>query len=62
MCAPGRKGKTATIYRVEKDGSRSVVTCVDDPNEVGVEIYADREKYDWEPEGYDVEYEEGEGS
>lgn len=49
------KAMSYTIYRVEKDGTRSVVACVDDKREIGVEIYADRDKIDWEPKTYDVE-------
>ena len=59
-CVPAvRKAQAAVIWRVEKDGSRSVVACVDDRREIGVEIYADRDKIDWEPAGYDVEYGDG---
>ena len=58
---PARKAQPAVIWRVEKDGTRSVVACVDDRWEVGVEIYADRDKIDWEPAGYDVEYGDEDG-
>ena len=49
-----------TIYRVEKDGTRAFVTCVDDRQEIGVEIYADRDNLDWEPEEYEIVPDEGE--
>ena len=43
-----------TIYRVDKNGGRQVVSCTDDLCEVGVIIEEDRRNLDWEP-GYLVE-------
>ena len=44
---------TLTIYRTGSGGDRHVVACVDSWSEAGVEIAADREK--WDDEGrYDV--------
>lgn len=45
---------TYRITRVEKDGTRSIVGFTDDQCEIGVMIDEDRDKYDWEPQCYDV--------
>lgn len=37
-----------TIYRMERDGSKQVVSCVDDWAEVGPIIYDDRKLFDEE--------------
>ena len=42
-----------TIYRIDPDGSRTVIGCTDDQAEIGCIIDEDRQGIDWEPE-YDV--------
>ncbi len=42
-----------TIYRIDPDGSRTVVGCTDDQAEIGCIIDEDRHGIDWEAE-YDV--------
>lgn len=37
-----------TIYRIEPDGTETVVACVDDPMEIGIAIMEDRDKIDYE--------------
>jgi hypothetical protein len=39
-----------TIYRIDHDGNRQVVSCTDDLCEVGCIIEEDRGNLDWEPE------------
>lgn len=39
-----------TIYRVEADGGKTVVSCTGDVNEIGVIISEDRKVIDWEPQ------------
>lgn len=41
------------IYRIEPDGTETLVAYVDDEQEIGVTIYADRDNVDYEP-GYHV--------
>ena len=42
-----------TVYRMERNGTETVVACVDDLSEVGQIVCEDREKIDWEA-GYHV--------
>jgi hypothetical protein len=37
-----------TVYRIEKDQSKTVVACVDDLLEVGPIVDEERKKIDWE--------------
>ena len=37
-----------TIYRIEPDGTETVVACVDNPMEIGIAIVEDRSKIDYE--------------
>lgn len=39
-----------TIYRVERDGTRTVVSCTNDAYEVGLIISEDRHDIDFEPQ------------
>lgn len=47
-----------TIFRIELDGTKSVVTCVDDAMEIGPAIDADRDAIDYEA-SYQVAHEKG---
>ena len=47
------------IYRVEKDGSESIIGCAVDAVEAALVIEADRENIDWEA-GYHWVHEEAE--
>ena len=37
-----------TVYRLEPDGGRTVIGCVDDLADAGPVIYADRDNIDYE--------------
>ena len=45
-----------TIYRIERDGTETVVAFVDDPIEIGIVIDEDRDKIDYEA-GYHIVHE-----
>ena len=48
------------LYRIEPDGSETVVACLDDLAEAGPAILEDRDKIDWEAGYRAVNQEEGE--
>ena len=37
-----------TVYRLEKNGSETVIGCADDPIQAAILIDEDRRKIDWE--------------
>lgn len=45
-----------TIYRIEPDGTETVVACVDDQMEIGIVFEEDRDKIDYEA-GYHIVHE-----
>ena len=47
-----------TIYRVERDGIRTVVSCINDAYEIGWIITEDRHDIDYEPQ-YEIIPDEG---
>ncbi len=47
-----------TIYRVERDGTRTVVSCTNDAYEIGWIITEDRHDIDYEPQ-YEIIPDEG---